>query len=149
MPQAADRLVALEDREAIRDLIARYGPLADRGDATGVAELWSSDGVYAVSGFGEATGHAAIAALITGPTHQSLMAGGCAHVLGPVAIDLLGDEALARGHSLVLRHTSEGYTIYRASANRWHLRRETQGWRVIRRDNAPLDGQEAARRLFA
>ncbi len=36
MPAAdtlAARLQALEDREAIRDLIARYGPAADSGDS--------------------------------------------------------------------------------------------------------------------
>ena len=50
------RLQALEDAEAIRTLIARYGPLADQGDAEGVAQLWSEDGSYAIAGFGEARG---------------------------------------------------------------------------------------------
>jgi len=41
MPTLEERLQALEDREAIRALIARYGPLADSGDAAGVAALWT------------------------------------------------------------------------------------------------------------
>ncbi|MFN5782700.1 MAG: nuclear transport factor 2 family protein, partial [Novosphingobium sp.] len=68
----AGRLRLLEDREAIRDLIARYGPLADAGNAEAVAALWHEDGVYAVGGMGEARGREAIAALISGPVHQSL-----------------------------------------------------------------------------
>ena len=34
-----DRIRGLEDAEAIRNLIASYGPLADIGDAQGVAAL--------------------------------------------------------------------------------------------------------------
>lgn len=148
MPDRDDRLTLLEDRDAIRDLIARYGVLADRGDADGVAALWETDGIYAVGGFGEARGHAEIAALISGPVHQALMADGCAHVMGPVTIDINGDVALARGHSLVVRHGAGGFEVFRASANSWQLRKGSEGWRVIRRDNAPLDGQQAARALF-
>ena len=143
------RLQALEDREAIRNLIASYGPLADSGDAAGVALLWTGDGVYAVDGFPEARGHAAIAALITGPVHQALMARGCAHVLGAPMIDLDGDRASARCHSVVLARASEGWEAVRVAANRWELARTPQGWRVSRRDNALLDGRETARALLA
>ncbi len=145
----ADRLQALEDREAIRDLIASYGPLADSGDAYGVAKLWTEDGVYAVDGFPEARGRAAIAALIAGPVHQALMTRGCAHVLGSPSIDCDGDRATARCHSVVLAKAVDGWQPVRVAANRWELVRTAQGWRVTRRDNALLDGGEAARALFA
>lgn len=143
------RLQALEDREAIRNLIASYGPLADSGDAEAVALLWTRDGVYAVEGFPEAQGHAAIAALITGPVHQALMARGCAHVLGAPVIDLDGDRASARCHSVVLARTGEAWEPVRVAANRWELVRTPTGWRVTRRDNALLDGREAAHVLLA
>ncbi len=145
----ARRLQALEDREAIRNLIASYGPLADSGDAEGVALLWAEDGVYAVDGFPEARGHDAIAALITGPVHQALMARGCAHVLGAPVIELDGERASARCHSVVLAKTGEVWEAVRVAANRWELARTPEGWRVTRRDNALLDGREAARALFA
>ena len=143
------RLTALEDREAIRTLIARYGPLADQGDATGVAQLWAEGGSYAIAGFGEAHGNAEIAAFITGETHRQLMEDGCAHVMGPVAIELQGDSAVARGHSLVLRWTGNGFEVARVAANRWLLKRLPEGWRVAHRDNAQLKGDAAARALFA
>ncbi len=149
MPPLEARLQALEDREAIRELIARYGPMADSGDAAGVAALWAEDGSYAVHGFADAVGHAEIAALIEGPYHQQLMADGCAHVLGPVAIDLAGDSATARGHSLVLRWTGSQFEVLRVAANRWELVRTQQGWRVARRENALLQGAAAARALLA
>lgn len=145
----ARRVQALEDREAIRALIASYGPLADSGDPEGVAALWTPDGVYAVGGMGEARGRDAIAALIEGPLHQGLMANGCAHVLGPVAIQLETDRATATGHSVVFRRAGDGFEAWRASANRWALVRTEAGWRVERRDNQVLDGAEGARCLIA
>lgn len=152
MPAAdalAARLQALEDREAIRDLIARYGPAADSGDAEGAAALFAPEGVYAVGGMGESRGRPAIAALLRGPVHQQLMADGCAHLLGPVAIDLAGDTATARGLSLVFRWNGSHWDTVRASANRWLLTRGDAGWTVTRRDNALLDGDAAARALLA
>lgn len=143
------RVRALEDREAIRHLIASYGPLADRGDAEGVAGLWVEDGVYAVGGMGEARGRDAIAALIDGPVHRGLMAAGCAHLLGPVVIHLEGDRATAAGHSLVFRRVADEFEAYRVSANRWALIHTDEGWRVLRRDNQLLDGAEAARVLLS
>ena len=143
------RLTEVEDREAIRDLIARYGPLADSGDATALAALWAEDGSYEVVGFATAHGREAIAALITGPVHQGLMAGGVAHLLGPVAITLYGDCAQAQGHSVVLRHHEGAFHAYRVAANRWTLRRTGEGWRVHHRANALLDGAAAARALLA
>jgi ketosteroid isomerase-like protein len=143
------RLRALEDREAIRDLIARYGPLADSGDAVGVAALWREDGVYAIAGFAEAKGRAAIAALIESDNHRQLMQDGCAHVLSPPMIDLSGDQAMARNHSLVLRWTDTAFEVHRVAANRWQLSRGPDGWKVIRRDNALLQGGEAARALLS
>ena len=143
------RLQVVEDRAAIADLIARYGPLADAGDAAGVAALWTDDGVYAVDGFAEAYGHAAIAALIEGPVPRELLACGCAHLLGPAAITLAGDRATAWCHSVVLAKTGHGWAPVRVAANRWELFRTPDGWCVTRRENALLDGREAARALFA
>ena len=145
----AARLRALEDREAIRELIARYGPLADAGAAEAIAALWAEDGSYGVGGMGEARGRRAIAGLIEGPTHRDLMAQGCAHLLGPVTIELDGDRATARGHSVVFRHGDGRFEVFRVSANRWELLRDEEGWRVSHRENALLDGAQAARALFS
>ena len=142
------RLAELEDHEAIRNLIARYGPLADTGNAAAIAAMWREDGVYEVGGYGEHAGHAAIAALFTAGTHLELMRGGCAHILGPLHISIDGPQAVAVGHSCVFRHTASGFEAWRVSANRWELLKADDGWRVSRRSNRPLDGSEAARLLL-
>lgn len=148
MADLEQRLRALEDREAIRNLIASYGPLADCGAADELAALWSEDGRYGVSGFADAHGRPEIAGLIAGAYHQQLMADGCAHLLGPVAIDLSGDIATARGHSVVLRWNGAAFEVLRVAANRWTLARIDGGWQVTRRDNALLQGDAAARELL-
>lgn len=147
----ATRLQALEDRETIRDVIARYGPLADRGDAQALAALWAEDGTYEVVGFATAHGRAEIAALIDAPYHRDLMADGCAHLLGPVAITVEGDSATAAGHSVVFRHHEGTFSAFRVSANCWTLRRDVDDghWRVQHRANALLDGAAAARVLLS
>lgn len=143
------RLALLEDHEAIRTLIARYGPLADSGNSTALARLWTEDGEYEVIGFAAARGHTAIAALIDGAHHRALMADGCAHLLGPVAVEISGNTAQARGHSVVFRHGPDGFFVDRVAANRWDLVRTAAGWRVRRRTNALLDGAAAAQALLA
>lgn len=145
----ARRLRELEDREAIRALIAAYGPLADSGDGAGIAALWAEDGSYGVGGMGRAEGRAAIGGLIAGEIHRQLIAQGCAHLLGPVAIDLDGDRATVRGHSLVLRHSENGFEVLRVAANRWALERGASGWQVRHRENALLDGSAEARALLS
>jgi uncharacterized protein (TIGR02246 family) len=142
------RLAELEDREAIRNLVASYGPLADSGDAAGVASLWAEDGVYAVGGYGENAGREAVAALINAPFHQQLMQDGCAHALGPVHIRIDGERALAIGYSVVFRRTGERFEAWRVSANRWELEKREGRWQVRRRRNALLDGDTAARALL-
>jgi len=149
LTNGASRLSALEDQEAIRDLIARYGPLADAGDCAGAAALWTPDGVYEVGGFGEYQGREAIQALLEGESHQTLIASGSAHMLGPPAIDLQGDQAVAHNHSVVFRKAGQTWEAHRASANEWHLRRTHEGWRIARRINRLLDGAPEARALLA
>ena len=144
----AARIALLEDREAIRDLIARYGPLADAGDCAGAAALWTDDGVYEVGGFGSYTGRAAIQALLEGESHQGLIHGGAAHVLSPPVIDLDGDRATARTYSVVFRKSGDNWEAHRASANMWHLVRVAGEWKVARRINQLLDGTAEARALI-
>lgn len=144
MDDLAERLARLEDREAIRNLIASYGPLADCGDAAGVAALWTADGEYDVGGFGVASGRQAIAALIESDTHRNLMVRGCAHVLSPHRIELDGERAIATGYSTVYRHGDGAFQPWRVSANAWHLQRQGDGrWLVTKRVNRPMGSERA------
>jgi uncharacterized protein (TIGR02246 family) len=148
LTDVATRLAALEDREAIRDLVARYGTLADAGDAWGAAALWAEDGVYDVGGFGKHHGRAAIAALLESDAHTELMTAGCAHVLSAPVIELAGDSATVRTYSLVLRRDGDRWEAHRVAANRWRLVRTDASWRVVERVNRLLDGDAGARMLI-
>lgn len=149
MAKAEDRLQRLEDTEAIRNLLARYGPLADAGRSDQVAALWSEDGEYEIGGFGHAHGRTQVAAMIDAPFHRKLMAEGCAHILTAPAIDLDGASATAINHSFVLRRQGEDWQVWRVSANRWELTRTGLGWRVVRRINRPLNGSPEVLALLA
>jgi hypothetical protein len=138
----AARLAVLEDREACRQLIARYGPMADAGDRDGVASLFASGGSYDVGGFGTYVGSEAIGALLQCEEHRGLIASGAAHVLSDPVIELDGDKARAFTYSIVLRRSGEAWAPHRVSANIWHLVREAHGWRAAHRANRLLDGSD-------
>src|SRR5277367_4744599 len=100
------RLRRAEDELAIGRLIASSGPLVDAGDADAVAGLWAEDGEYDVDGW-RMRGRADVAEMVRSPAHQGLINGGSAHFLGPVRVDIDGDEAIAVCESIVVRHNRD------------------------------------------
>lgn len=143
------RLRDLEDKAAITQLVAEYGPAVDSGDAAAAAALWTDDGWYDTDPT-PLVGPQAIADMVDGPLHQAILGGGAGHVLGPVAVTVTGDTALAVGYSLLVRHSSKDgtFSVFRCSANRWKLARTDGGWKVVSRRNALLDGSASARDLL-
>ena len=142
------RLQRLEDELAITRLIASYGPLVDAGESEAVAGLWTEDGSYDVEGW-QMTNQADIRAMVESDAHQGLIGGGCSHFLGPAHVVVHGDEAIAVCESLLVRHRDGGYSVRRAGANRFELRREPDGWRIAHRTTRALDGSAEARGLLA
>lgn len=140
------RLNVLEDRAEIAELIASYGPAADAGDGEAVANLWTEDGTYQFDD--TVLDIAGIRSLVEIPTHVDYMRRGCAHIVSAPRIVVDGDTAVAVTHSVVMVHDGERWNGDRVSANRWELRRTGRGWRVQRRLNRLLDGEEAARSLL-
>jgi uncharacterized protein (TIGR02246 family) len=141
------RLQRLEDELAITRLIASYGPLVDAGEADAVAGLWTEDGTYDVEGW-SMTSRADIRAMVESEGHQGLIAGGCSHFLGPAHVVVDGDQAVAVCESLLVRHRDGGYSVRRAGANRFELRRAPGGWRILHRTTRALDGSAEARELL-
>ena len=140
------RIRALEDRLAIMELIARYGPAVDRGDADAVARIWQPDGRYRI-GDRELAGEE-VPRLVEWPTHLDYLAAGAGHLLTTPTIELGDDVATAWNHSLVLVRRAEVWVADRVSANRWSLERAADGWRVRERVNRLLDGAEQARAIL-
>ncbi|MGO9734888.1 nuclear transport factor 2 family protein [Mycobacterium sp.] len=140
----------VEDELAIGRLMASYGPLVDAGDADAVAGLWAEDGEYDVEGW-HMRSRADVAEMVRSPAHQGLISGGSAHFLGPVRVDVNGDEAVAVCESILVRHNVDGrgYRVWRAGANHVMLRRTAAGWRIVKRTTRELDGSTEARALLA
>lgn len=146
-----ERLARLEDELAITRLIASYGPLVDAGEADATGALWAVDGGYDVEGW-QMRSRDDVAAMVRSEGHQHLIDGGCSHFLGPAAVRVDGDEALAVCESVLVRHRDGGYGVRRAGANRFRLRRAPHsafGWEIIDRRTRALDGSAEARALLA
>jgi ketosteroid isomerase-like protein len=142
------RLRRAEDELAIARLMASYGPLVDAGAADAVAGLWAEDGEYDVDGW-HMPSRADVAEMVRSPAHQGLISRGSAHFLGPVRVDVDGDEAVAVCESIVVLHNEDGsYRVWRAGANHVTLRRTAEGWRIVKRVTRALDGSPAARDLL-
>ncbi|MDA3623938.1 nuclear transport factor 2 family protein [Saccharopolyspora sp. WRP15-2] len=144
------RLAEVEDRLALLQIVAAYGPAVDSGSAEVTAAMWTADGVYDTFPAALA-GQAAIGDMVTGEMHQGLIGSGAAHLLGIPHIELNGDSAVVTNYSqLVLREPdSDGYRIWRTGVNRWEFTRTAEGWRVVRRINRQLDGTAEGRDLLA
>lgn len=142
------RLARLEDERAVAQLITAYGPLVDAGADEAVAALWEADGVYDVDER-FMRGHEEIRAMVRSAAHRRWITGGCAHVVGPPHVQVSGDEAVAVCHSLMVVRDEDGFTVRRATANHWRLRRGPDGWRVTTRTNRVLDGRPESVELLA
>lgn len=142
------RLSAIEDELSIFRLLASYGPLVDSGCADAAANLWVKDGIYDPGGVGPTTGREAIASLYHMERHRELVEHGAMHHTAMPKITLNGDHAEAVGYSFVAENSGESFSLWRASINRWRLRRTEDGWRIIERRNRLLDGSDEAQALL-
>jgi uncharacterized protein (TIGR02246 family) len=154
LAELEDRLQRLEDERDIARLIASYGPLVDAGEADDVASLWDDDGTFDVDEV-FLQGRGAIAAMVRSAPHQSWIHDGCAHFLSAPRVEVVRDDAIAVCHSLMVVNTGGSFpaevsfTVRRATAHHWTLRRTPAGWRVTRRTSRVLDGRADARDLLA
>ena len=70
------RLLELEDREAIRQVICGYGYAVDGLNAAAVGSCYVDDGVYAVGDIGKMEGRETIEAITRDPGHLGYVARG-------------------------------------------------------------------------
>jgi uncharacterized protein (TIGR02246 family) len=115
-----------EDRDALRDVAARYCHSFDRGDADGVAELFTEDGVFdpGFPGFEAVASREAIRAFGAGMTPGSVH-----HMVTDLAYDIDGDRATGDASFIVTAGTAI------VTAGRYHdeLVRLDGAWRYRRR----------------
>ncbi len=127
------RIRRLEDREAIRELVAAYGYTIDNRDIDGLAALFCSDGVLqSADGIMNAAGRAAIVDMYKG---RFAVLGPTFHFTHDHAITL--DETdpdrasgIIASHAEVTRH---GETMLAAIRYHDDYRREEGRWRFAKR----------------
>ncbi|HVH77819.1 MAG TPA: nuclear transport factor 2 family protein [Stellaceae bacterium] len=133
----------LEDKDAIREVLARYCFALDGGKFDEMAALFTEDGTWHTF-FGEATGRKAIAEFAAGlrahrpgPTPRAI------HHVTNVVIALDGDAAKVRSNWTTVQNSPEGPKIGSGGAydddmvkidGRWYFRYRTID-RYIRPDN--------------
>jgi hypothetical protein len=125
------------DRDAIRDLLARYTYNGDRGRVTELAACFADDGVLEYPG-ARAIGPGAIrGALTSGPRNPALTFVRH-HITNPL-IDIAGDTATARSYFAV--HADNGSD--HSGTYDDQLVRTAQGWRFAHR-RVRVDWQAAS-----
>jgi ketosteroid isomerase-like protein len=142
-----ERLQLLEDQLAVHRLISNWGPAVDTGNSEAAASLWTDDGVLETD-LSHLIGPTAIAAMVEGEGHQSLIRAGSAHIPAFPIVNVDGDRATATGYTGVYLHTPEGYEVWRVSANQWEFRRTAEGWRTARRTTQVIDGSPESKEIL-
>ena len=129
------RLRALEDREAIRDLISRYAFEVDCGEPPDWASVFSADIEMEAGQLGTSRGLAEIERRFTRAEHLDAIRDGSQHAYSNVVVDLdvSGDDATAWGYACVHTRRDGQWRIYTLGVNQWKLRREADGWKVVAR----------------
>jgi SnoaL-like domain len=142
------RLLAVEDRLEILQLLAAYGPTADSGSGDIAETLFTEDATYD-AGLATFHGGAGVGQMInTLPLHRDLMAGGCAHTIDLPVVDVQGDTATAVGHGFLFKRDGDSFLLWRCTAVRWTFARVEGRWQVGSRVNRVLDGDPGARKLL-
>ena len=123
----AKRLALVEDREAIKELTARYCWHVTRAEAQAVSELYTADGVFEVPGPDgariETVGRAAILRRLS-----SMTPGQVCPIVGNHIIEVAGDEAAG---TCAMRNTprdAEGNFSHVVGFYRDQYRREDGRW---------------------
>ncbi len=142
MTTVEERLLALEDKQAIYQVVCGYGYSVDGCNAASVGERYVEDGVYAVGDMPSWIGRDAIAAITRDAGHLKLVGAGCAHMSSLPFVVIAGNRAVATCHTMVPMHGESGFFIGRLSASRIELVRGADGkWRITLRQNYMLDGK--------
>ncbi|MFC1919286.1 nuclear transport factor 2 family protein [Chloroflexota bacterium] len=124
------RLQELEDKEAIRDLLVRYGFTADLSRTNDYVDLWTEDAIFDVgTEYGLWKGKDKIRQLMEGPVHQSIT-NNSQHLMLDYIINVDGDKATAAGYCLVTLHWQAGFGIFRCSFRTFSFQRIDGRWLI-------------------
>jgi SnoaL-like domain len=144
------RVRELEDKLAIYQLIASYGPSIDGGAVVEAGRLWTDDAWYdsdaPTAGSDGVHGRAGIEAVAKMCGEMSV---GVAHITHLPIVNVDGDRATVVGHSNTFHQDEGEFHVARVASNRWDLERIDGAWRVRRRTNRLLDGSAESKAVLA
>ncbi|MFJ6095665.1 nuclear transport factor 2 family protein [Williamsia muralis] len=141
------RLRQVEDRLAITQLLASYGPLVDSGDPDATAALWAEAGQYDVPGL-LMKSREDIRTMVSSSAHRTLIESGSAHFIGPASIAIDGDRAVAVCESILVLRENDAYRILLSGSHRIQLERLNEDWKITHRITRELNGDSEARELL-
>jgi hypothetical protein len=146
--QLEAQLRELQDDREIRELLARYGFLADQGLDEAFVKLFTQDGVMNLvapgnyEGVVRWQGHDRLMTFIRGDErragapdpHELKRDGRRMHAQGNnLRTYIKGNEATAEAYSLVLTKMKDGSIDVEGGSNLWHLRRVGGKWLIKER----------------
>jgi ketosteroid isomerase-like protein len=134
-----ERLTLLEDKEAIRDLIYRYGYTADVERYDEFLDTLTDDVVWTASGSSTPglapppetsfRGKAEALAAVSGPGHAAI-ANREQHIMANFIISVDGDKAEAVGHLLLTIHHWGGFAVASCRYTQMKFARTGGRWRI-------------------
>lgn len=126
----APSLLDIADQLAIRDLLADFGDAVNRMVATDAGALFTSDGEWVVSGWGEHRGRDEIVAFLAGLLDRWDV---FLHLVHSGRVDLDGDRATGRWYISEFGRLKDGTEVKFAGVYRDDYVRGDSGWRFARR----------------
>lgn len=130
------RVQQLQDEQAIREVVIRYGEYLDARDYAGYASLFASDGVW-TGGFGSATGPAGIQEMLEknlGKPEAGFINKSNFHLMTTVVVNVDGDTAKVRSRYMFFTATPDNRPTP-ALAGRYvdEFVRENRSWKIKKR----------------
>jgi uncharacterized protein (TIGR02246 family) len=126
-----NRLQILEDKEAIRDLLARYAFNVDLSRFDAFFKLWTDDAVFITDGPGEAIqkrGKDEIREFLSGVLPKSNA--GSQHLQLDYVIEISGNTAMATGYQLISIQQKDRVGIARCALRSFVFKREDGKWLI-------------------
>ncbi len=137
------RIQALEDREGIRECLARYCYNADLGRSEQWADNFTPDGVLNSGPTHSVKGRAALLNIVANPNgaHKAVE-GRCTDNITNLFIRVDGDEAWAEGYQIGLVREGEERRVLRMGLCHWTFKKQSGRWYIKEKVRREVGGVE-------
>jgi hypothetical protein len=130
MAGRAPSLLDVADRLALHDLVAAFADVVNRMAPGDLSDVFTPDGVWTVTGWGEHRGEDAIVAFLTGLLERWSV---IFHAVHSGRVDLAGDRAQGRWYISEFGRLRDGTEVRFAGVDHDGYVRTADGWRFASR----------------